>query len=100
MAAPLSSAVRFIRSVDEFSQASRGLYPGRVMLSLRRHMGQFSGLTPDEAASFGDVIAKTSAAIEAALDPGRVYLASFNEGSEHIHAHLLMRHPDETEKGP
>ena len=28
MAAPLSSAVRFIRSVDEFSHASRGLYPG------------------------------------------------------------------------
>ena len=31
MAAPLSSAVRFIRSVDEFSQASRGLYPGPPM---------------------------------------------------------------------
>lgn len=80
--------------------SAAGRYPGRIMVSLRRHMGRFSQFTPAEAATFGQVISAVSGAIEAVLNPARVYVVSFNEHSTHVHAHLLARFEDDTELGP
>lgn len=80
--------------------SDRGLYPGRLMVALRRHCASFADLSPDESGEFGAVVKRCTAALEAELAPARVYLASFNEGSAHVHAHLLIRHKDEETRGP
>jgi diadenosine tetraphosphate (Ap4A) HIT family hydrolase len=92
-----------LASTDEWvvthHRSDRGRYPGRLMISLRRHVGTFSGLTEQEAAGLGGMVRRVTQALEELLRPARVYLASFNEGSAHVHLHLLIRHPDETEVG-
>ena len=69
-------------------------------------------MDPAALTSLGPTLAATTAAIEAAVQPHRVYCALFSEETRAIHFHLFPRtewltskyfaaHPDETEiSGP
>ncbi len=62
------------------------------MVTSTRHVADFGGLEPDEAAAIGVDIARWSAALK---DAGatRVYTATIGHGWDHLHVHLLPRWP-------
>ena len=68
-------------------------YAGHLMVTPRRHVADFAGLTPDEARSVGAAIQQHSAALKA-LGAARVYVATVGHGVDHLHVHLLPRWPE------
>jgi diadenosine tetraphosphate (Ap4A) HIT family hydrolase len=86
--------------------------PGSLILRPRDAVGSLSQMNPAALASLGLTLAMATAGIEAAVQPMRVYCASFLEQTRVVHFHLFPRtewltakyfaaHPDETEiSGP
>jgi len=86
--------------------------PGYLILRPRDAVGSLSQMNPAALASLGLTLAMATAGIEAAVQPMRVYCASFLEQTRVVHFHLFPRtewltakyfaaHPDETEiSGP
>lgn len=66
---------------------------GWLVLKPLRHVEAFADLTPDEAATFGPLVRRVTAAMTDALHPAKVYLCQFSEarGFAHIHFHLIPR---------
>ncbi len=69
---------------------------GWLVLKPLRHVESMADLTSEEAAAFGPLVARVTAAIEHLLAPARTYLCLFAEadGFAHIHFHLIPRAPD------
>jgi len=67
---------------------------GWLLLQSRRHIPDVTELNADEAATFGSVIQRVSAAVREATGALRVYIASLNEGNPHFHSHVLPRLPE------
>ena len=65
--------------------------PGWYFLRLRRHAEGWAGLTPDEAAGFGQVSQRIEAAIRAATGVEKVYFMSFGENHPHFHYLVIAR---------
>lgn len=65
--------------------------PGWYFLRLRRHAEGWSGLTPEEAADFGQVSQRVSAAIQRATGAPTVYFMSFGENYPHFHFLVIAR---------
>ena len=89
--------------VDELWQADHELTPllrGYVILKPRRHVHYFSDLTEAETDAFGPILRRLLRAMRAALDPERVYVASFAETVHHLHFHLIPRYADMPALGP
>ena len=86
--------------------------PGYLILKPRDAVGPLSQMNPAALASLGLTLAMVTAAIEAVVQPMRVYCALFSEQTRVVHFHLFPRtewltakyfaaHPDETEiSGP
>jgi diadenosine tetraphosphate (Ap4A) HIT family hydrolase len=68
---------------------------GQLFLVSKRHFLDFAEMTPDEAASYGSVLATLVAAIRQAVNAERVYVLSTVEGVPHFHARLVPRPRDE-----
>jgi len=68
-------------------------YLGHLFVTFTRHVRDFAGLEPEEAAAVGVDIARWSAALKVA-GATRVYTATIGRGCDHLHVHLLPRWPD------
>jgi diadenosine tetraphosphate (Ap4A) HIT family hydrolase len=68
------------------------VYLGYLMVTSRRHVPDFAGLTDRESAATGQWIARLSKALKA-LGAERVYLAVIGHGVPHLHVHLVPRWP-------
>jgi diadenosine tetraphosphate (Ap4A) HIT family hydrolase len=68
--------------------------PGWLVLCLRRHAEEATGMNPAEAATFGPLVARLSEALKAATAAERVYLMAFGEEFPHWHVLLAARPAD------
>jgi diadenosine tetraphosphate (Ap4A) HIT family hydrolase len=72
---------------------------GQLFLVSKRHVLDFSGMTPDEAASYGRVLGALFAALKQAVDAERVYLRVTIEGVPHFHTWIFPRPRDAAMRG-
>ena len=73
---------------------------GWLILKPKRHVEHLAALNDIEARELGPLIQKVSNAIMKALEPERVYLASFGEVVKHVHFYFVPRYPDMPPSGP
>ncbi len=66
---------------------------GYVILKPRRHVTAVADLSPAEAGDFGVVAQRLMAAMRTVLAPARIYRFDFGESLDHLHFHLMPRHP-------
>lgn len=67
--------------------------PGFAYLEPKRHIPSLADLDGAEAASFGPVIAKVTAALKTATGAGHIYVYVFGDGVPHLHLHLAPHRP-------
>ena len=73
------------------SMANPSVWPGFLIIKLKRHCEHLAELTPDEASSFGSIARATCLALTQVLHPEKVYLCSFGDGIKHIPFWALPR---------
>jgi diadenosine tetraphosphate (Ap4A) HIT family hydrolase len=64
---------------------------GYVVVEPRRHFLDLSFATPEEAASYGEVLSAAIAAVREVAQPERVYTFSLGESCPHYHLHVIPR---------
>ena len=62
--------------------------PGFAYLEPKRHVPHITDLSGQEAATFGPVLARTTAALRDAANADLVYVYVFGGGIPHLHVHL------------
>ncbi len=67
------------------------VWPGFLVIKLKRHCEHLAELTPEEAAALGPVVRLTCQALMEVLQPAKVYVCSFGEGVQHVHLWALPR---------
>ena len=69
---------------------------GWLVLKPLRHVEALGELNTDEADAFGPLAQRVSAALQAVVQPAKVYLCQFSEAEHfaHIHFHLIPRAVD------
>ena len=65
--------------------------PGELIVKLRRHGESLGDLTDAETAALGPILQAAAAAVDRAIRPERVYVASFSERVRHVHFYVLPR---------
>lgn len=73
---------------------AQAVYLGYLFVEPRRHVAELGDLTAEEAASFGQLTAASSRALQAATQAEHVYAAVIGHGLEHLHMHLIPRYPN------
>jgi diadenosine tetraphosphate (Ap4A) HIT family hydrolase len=73
--------------------------PGQLLVESRRHFLDFAEMTPDEAASYGLLLARLFAAVKRATGAERIYTLVTIEGAAHFHTWLVPRIPNVTSRG-
>lgn len=76
--------------------------PGWITLQTVRHTEQVTGMSAEEAATFGPRLLALSQAIKAVTAAERVYLYAFGDGVPHWHVLLAPRSadlPEESRRG-
>ena len=68
------------------------VFLGHLLVTPRRHVSDFAGLSADEAAAIGVEISRWSAALTR-VGAMRVYVATIGHATDHLHVHLLPRWP-------
>lgn len=68
--------------------------PGWFVLRARRHAEGWTGLSDEEAATFGLVAKRVDRAIQDATGAVNTYFLSFGENYPHLHFLLIARPPD------
>ena len=94
------------------STLTHGQVPGFSFLEPKRHVRYIEELDGEEAATFGSVLARSSAALKEAAAAERVFVYVFGGGIPHLHLHLaphtegdalsatILRGEVETKPGP
>jgi diadenosine tetraphosphate (Ap4A) HIT family hydrolase len=94
------------------SALTHGQVPGFSFLEPKRHVRYVEELDGEEAATFGSVLARSSAALKEAAGAERVFVYVFGGGIPHLHLHLaphtegdalsatILRGEVETKPGP
>jgi len=67
---------------------TRGAVPGFSILTPKRHVPHVTDLVGMEAATLGEVLARTTRALRDATGSQVVYVYVFGEGISHLHIHL------------
>lgn len=67
-------------------------YLGKVMLVLKRHATDVTGLKDDEQVEFWNVLRLTKEALDAAFQPDHVNYAFLMNQDRHLHLHLIPRY--------
>jgi diadenosine tetraphosphate (Ap4A) HIT family hydrolase len=70
------------------SMSGRGYVRGFGYLEPKRHVPHITDLDGEEAASFGPVLARVTAALKEAAEAELVYMYIFGGGIPHLHVHL------------
>ncbi len=71
---------------------TESVYLGYLMVSPRRHVEDFAGLSSDEAAAIGIEIGRWSKALKE-TGAERIYVAVVGHDVAHLHVHLIPRWP-------
>lgn len=66
-----------------------GKVPGYSFLTSKRHIPYITDLDGVEAATLGEVLARTSSALREATGSELVFIHVFGEGAAHLHLHLI-----------
>jgi histidine triad (HIT) family protein len=74
------------------------VYLGHLFVESRRHAAELGDLTPDEAASVGQLAALVSRALMTSEGAEHVYAAVIGHGIAHFHLHLIARYPGTPEE--
>jgi diadenosine tetraphosphate (Ap4A) HIT family hydrolase len=64
---------------------------GYVLVEPRRHFLDLSDATPEEAASYGEVLGKAMHAVREVTQCERIYTFSLGESVAHYHLHVIPR---------
>ena len=70
------------------SMSLRGYTTGFGYLESKRHIPHITDLGDEEAATFGPVLARTTAVLKEAADAELVFVYVFGGGISHLHVHL------------
>jgi diadenosine tetraphosphate (Ap4A) HIT family hydrolase len=70
------------------------IWPGFLIIKLKRHCDHLAELSSEEAVALGPVIQSTCLALAKVLHPAKVYVCSFGDGVKHVHFWLLPRPSD------
>lgn len=70
------------------------VWPGFLIVKLKRHSEHLAELSSEEAATLGPIIQSTCFALTTVLKPAKVYVCSFGDGVKHVHFWLLPRPSD------
>ena len=70
------------------SLSGRGYVPGFGYLEPKRHVPHITDLDGEEAATFGPVLARVTAALKESAGAQLVYVYVFGGGIPHLHVHL------------
>ncbi|MEA2661303.1 MAG: adenylyltransferase [Chloroflexota bacterium] len=73
--------------------STRGSVPGFSILMPKRHVPHITDLAGMEAATFGDVLGRSTRALREATGSAVVYVYVFGEGIAHLHVHLAPHRP-------
>lgn len=68
--------------------------PGCLVIQLRRHAEGAMGMSDGEAASFGPLLVRVTAAVKEAAHAEKVYVAAFGDLYAHWHVLIAARGPD------
>jgi diadenosine tetraphosphate (Ap4A) HIT family hydrolase len=68
--------------------------PGWLVLALRRHAVEATGMDDEEAKAFGPLVAYLTEAMRTATKAERIYLLSYGENAAHWHVLLSPRGAD------
>jgi diadenosine tetraphosphate (Ap4A) HIT family hydrolase len=73
--------------------------PGWLIIGALRHIETLADLTPEEAASLGELIRKTSKAVKQVTGAVKIYSIMFAEHRQvsHVHFHIVPRHANTPE---
>ena len=74
--------------------------PGWLIIGALRHVETLADIKPEEAATLGEVIRKTSKALKQVTGAVKIYSVMFAEHSKfpHVHFHIVPRHEDTPDK--
>jgi diadenosine tetraphosphate (Ap4A) HIT family hydrolase len=67
------------------------IWPGFLIIKLKRHCEHLAELSPEEASTLGPLIQSTCSALSDVLKPAKVYVCSYGDGVKHIHFWVLPR---------
>ncbi|GEM_PF-1115375 len=102
---PFAPDSRFLVYEDDLVAASHmttqkdpTTYLGHLVLQSKRHVRDFSGLTPTEAGAVGRAIQRLSAGVKATTAAENVYAVFFAEVVPHLHVLLTARYPKTPER--
>lgn len=76
-----------------FMPETERVYLGYLFIETRRHSKGLSDLTSSEAAALGQMAARLAGALEQTLNAEHVYIFSIGHHTEHVHWHIVARHP-------
>jgi diadenosine tetraphosphate (Ap4A) HIT family hydrolase len=81
----------FADEMFSLEQSAACPIPGYLILRLKGHETSLAKLSPESAKRLGEILRRAVAAIEAAVNPERVYILSFCEVDPRLHFHLFPR---------
>jgi len=111
-AKPIAKRNIFINAYFRIEPCASCPIPGYLIVSPRVPVSSLAELSPDAQAALGATLVAATRAIEAVVQPQRVYCALFAEETRSVHFHLFPRsewllfsysraHPEDTEiSGP
>jgi diadenosine tetraphosphate (Ap4A) HIT family hydrolase len=67
------------------------VWPGFLIVKLKRHCEHVWELTQQEAAALGPILRDTCASVSSVFKLAKVYVCSFGDGVKHIHFWVLPR---------
>ena len=67
------------------------VWPGFLIIKLKRHCEHLAELSPEEASTFGPLIQSTCSALNDVLEPAKIYVCSYGDGVKHVHFWVLPR---------
>jgi len=80
---------------DDYWQVDHALppiwVPGLLIIKLWRHCEHLAELSSDEASALGPLIQKVSGALQEVTDAKKVHVASYGEGTKHVHFLMTPR---------
>jgi diadenosine tetraphosphate (Ap4A) HIT family hydrolase len=67
------------------------VWRGFLIIKLKRHCEHLAELSSGEALALGPIIQSTCLALTEILEPAKVYVCSYGDGSKHVHFWVLPR---------
>ncbi len=84
--------------VGHIDRGEKPVYPGHVMIDLKRHVPSLADMTAEEASAFGIITARVSKALRECEHAEHIYAQVSGNSVPHLHMHLIPRYPGTPEE--